>query len=220
MDWRPERTDRRAWAFKGMMCERYLASRQGRSEVHAADALNNLKSERELTLLATDQSPVVCRFLHVLRPIVLLGQFLREGGIMSSVAGSGSRRVGSSRVSKQTQLYRWQCVSWREVCREAVPEMSGPHWADLMLQCTHLLKLTVLTHEDVNVKNNNWCCNGAALSHAAHELTGIQQVQGTELPGPLCQVRAHSGDLPIAPESLGAGPGRKNLYVRASFEVI
>eukprot|EP00439_Symbiodinium_sp_Y106_P071561 s1195_g12.t2 len=25
-------------------------------------------------------------------------------------------------------------------------------------------------------------------------------------------VRAHSGDLPIAPESLGAGPGRKNLY--------
>lgn len=123
------------------MCERYLASRQGRSEVHAADALNNLNGERELTLLATDQSPVVCRFLHVLRPIVLLGQFLREGGIMSSVAGSGSRRVGSSRVSKQTQLYRWQCVSWREVCREAVPEMSGPHWADLMLECTHLLKL-------------------------------------------------------------------------------
>ena len=84
----------------------------------------------------------------------------------------------------------------------------------------HASSQTELTHEDVNVKNNNWCCNGAALSHAAHELTGIQQVQGTELPGPLCQVRAHSGDLPIAPESLGAGPGRKNLYVRASFEVI
>eukprot|EP00438_Fugacium_kawagutii_P015284 Skav221873 [mRNA] locus=scaffold1395:216102:220461:+ [translate_table: standard] len=25
-------------------------------------------------------------------------------------------------------------------------------------------------------------------------------------------VRAHSGDLPIAPESGGAGPGRRNLY--------
>ena len=32
--------------------------------------------------------------------------------------------------------------------------------------------------------------------------------------GARTQVRAHSGDLPIAPESGGAGPGRRNLYAR------
>ena len=102
------------------------------------------------------------------------------------------------------------------------------------LHVTHLLKLIVLTRMTTTALS---ITAGAAVEcfYLMHriELAGIwrygkKQVPDTklefhnptELPGSLRQVRAHSGDLPIAPESLGAGPGRKNLYVWASFEVI
>ena len=112
-------------------CKRYLASPQGRSEVHAAHVLNDPPWLESDGVNSSGNSS----FLHVLRTVVLVGQFLIEGRSMRpDEAGSGSRRTGSSRVSKPPQVYRLQRLSWREVCREAVPEMSGPHWAVVSFQ--------------------------------------------------------------------------------------